>query len=403
MSTWRYRVALLAVCAALAARSDAQVISRHSGPSPLASEVRVPDEPVELPLRRDLGWAIVEGRINDKHPVRLIVDTGAPGIYLSPEFVKRLELPEAKSSGVRVRVASPGGKGLDATLHTIESLRLGDAEFRGLRALAVPQPQGESADGVLGIGMFAELLLTFDYPNGRLRIERGELPAANGRDIVTFRTPRQPYSHPVIAVNCCGQDVDFTLDTGMTGWFRFTPDVVKQCGMAQGPVDGPVARTVDRELKTQVCRLDGALKCGDVVFESPHGVVDDAIGFPLMGGLALEHFALTLDQKHHRLRFARPSKDTIVAPPLRTAGFRMQRCATGGQVFGVMSGLPAEKAGIRDGDVIGSINGRPVDECFDAARWEGLMRGESLRVGVQRGGGEEILTIAIRELLAAAK
>lgn len=382
---------------------SAQPALAQHGLSPLPGETRLPDQPVTLPINRDLGWCIVEGKINGEHPVRFIVDTGAPGIYLSPEFVKRLELPESKQGSMRVRVASPGGKGLDATLHTIESLRLGEAEFRGLRALAVPQPQGESADGVLGIGVFADLLLTFDYPKRELRIERGALPEPNGRDILAFRNPRQAYSHPVIALDCCGQDVDFTLDTGMTGWFRFTPDVARQCGMKQGPVDGPAARTIDRELKTRVCRLDGLLKCGQAVFDSPHGVVDDAIGFPLIGGLALQHFALTLDQKNHRLRLARTAPGNIVAPALRTPGFRMQRCAGGGEVFGVMSGLPAERAGIRDGDVIRSINGRPTGDCLDAARWEELMRGDSLRVGVARDGREEVVTIGIHELLPPAR
>ena len=42
------------------------------------------------------------------------------------------------------------------------------------------------------------------YPASRVTLTRGELPPANGHDILDFTQPRQAHSIPVIAVEMCG-------------------------------------------------------------------------------------------------------------------------------------------------------------------------------------------------------
>jgi len=84
-------------------------------------------------------------------------------------------------------------------------------------------------------------------------------------------------------------------------------------------------------------------------------------GFPdgLIGSAALKSFALTLDQKNHRVRFARDTATPIPAPPpMRDLGVRL-RAHPGElpEIADVRPGTPADSLGIQPGDVVLTIAG----------------------------------------------
>ncbi len=63
------------------------------------------------------------------------------------------------------------------------------------------------------------------------------------------------------------------------------------------------------------------------------------------------------------------------------------------------SGSPAQKAGIKAGDVIVSVNGDPVTDARNLARRiSALSPGTAVRLGVVRGGKEDTLTLTLGEL-----
>jgi hypothetical protein len=55
---------------------------------------------------------------------------------------------------------------------------------------AVPGRSEPEFDGVLGIGLFKDYLLVLDYPARRVRIEKGELPPTDGREVLDFEERR---------------------------------------------------------------------------------------------------------------------------------------------------------------------------------------------------------------------
>ena len=73
--------------------------------------------------------------------------------------------------------------------------------------------------------------------------------------------------------------------------------------------------------------------------------------------------------------------------------------ARGALVAEPQSGSPAEKAGIKAGDVIVSVNGEAVNDARTLARRiSALAPGTSVRLGVVRNGREEALTLTLGEL-----
>jgi serine protease Do len=75
------------------------------------------------------------------------------------------------------------------------------------------------------------------------------------------------------------------------------------------------------------------------------------------------------------------------------------RNARGALVAEPQSGSPADKAGIKAGDVIVSVNGEAVNDARTLARRvSALAPGTSVRVGVVRNGREETLTLTLGEL-----
>lgn len=393
MRTTLFKKLLTTGSLALLLAQSAMAQIHMGGPDPAPKELVLPDGGVAVPMLRHNAWAVVEAKINDQGPYRFVIDTGAPGVFLSKWLADELKLSEEKTelSGVQVRVAGPGGEGRAATLHSIQTLKIGAAELRGLRALSLDLPFSRQIAGILGMGVFRDCLLTLDYPAGKVKLERGELPAANGRDILEFTQPRQRASHPVLKVEVCGEPVEFTLDTGMVGWFRFPKKIADRCAYAYGPVDGPKGRTVDREIATRVARLNGQLKFGEYVVENPHGAVTEETDIAaLIGGRFLENFALALDQKHNRIRFARDDKKPLKPPAMRTPGFSLRPESDGLRVWHVLVGSPAERAGLKVGDTVVALMGKPADEIYGWPQWEKLLNdGRAVQVRYKPDGRGE--------------
>jgi serine protease Do len=75
------------------------------------------------------------------------------------------------------------------------------------------------------------------------------------------------------------------------------------------------------------------------------------------------------------------------------------KTARGALVAEPQSGSPAEKAGIKAGDIIVSVNGDTVDDARTLAkRISALAPGTSVKVGVIHNGKEQILTLTLGEL-----
>ena len=125
-----------------------------SPPSPTSPPKRVElaVARVELAMVRIHGVASVDVSINGSGPYRFVIDWGANLFALSPRLAQTLKLPRT------------GRDEMGNETVQVETLSLGGARFVGLTAAVDPFFDDKEEQGVLGVNVYVELLMTLDYP-----------------------------------------------------------------------------------------------------------------------------------------------------------------------------------------------------------------------------------------------
>jgi membrane-associated protease RseP (regulator of RpoE activity) len=146
---------------------------------------------------------------------------------------------------------------------------------------------------------------------------------------------------------------------------------------------------------------------GEVTFDRPLAVVPDATAGQFsapgtlgnIGGPILSRCRVTFDYGRRRVGFERG--DDFARPfEADMSGLGATRSPAGLAVRAVNPGTPAAEAGLRVGDVVTRLDGRPVAELDGAALRKLLQReGYALRVEYQRGGATRSATLRLRRLL----
>jgi hypothetical protein len=320
-------------CLALSSQAAAQMGDQ---PDPSPPKRVVLAAPVDVPLTLVNGLPIVETRINGQGPFRFGIETGANFVLISPDVATKLALK--RTGGPDVFPA-----------YRVETIAIGDATFADMPVSAGRVAQ-TGIDGVLGLPLYRDVLLTIDYPRQRVRIEKGELPAADGATVLPL-THAGPFW--ALPMKVAGQSVAAIIDTRSTGAFGFTPDAaaritfsgeLRLVGRARG------AAIAETEIKAG--RLAGDITIGRYVFPTPMGTVRPLPpGFPsepLIGARVLNQFVVTLDQRNARVRLARDAAGPIVLDePTATVPGATDYAGTYGtrQVRAVDGGLQFQREG----------------------------------------------------------
>jgi hypothetical protein len=265
----------------------------------------------------------VEVMIDGKGPFLFAIDTGA-GLQadIDPALAGQLKL---QTNG-KIRAGDPSGRNareFDTVL--IDSIAFGGVEFRGVTAMAREQrnpPNYPKVDGILGFSLFAEYLFTLDFPGKRVRLERGELAAANGSDILSFEMPHRV---PVVELRIGNLKVKAHIDSGnMVGGFIVPAAIVDKLSLASKPVTVGMAHTVSRDVEIKEVRLSDSIRLGRFEFSQPT-ISFPAIADANIGSKVLREFSLTFDQKNGRVRLVRTAS---TLPPSAEPGRQTAAPAT---------------------------------------------------------------------------
>lgn len=302
------RVLKALLTAALVAASSAAVARAQTAAAPA-----VPGTVADVPMLMRGPMPAVEVMVNGRGPFLFAIDTGAEGgARFDASLAEKLKLPKVGEA----RGSDTSGR----NVRTLDVLRADTLEFGGLRFEQVDAPSRDynlssrlpKIDGILGLGLFAGRLLTLDYPARRVRVGRGELPAADGREVIGFENPR---GVPVVELWVGGRKVSAHLDTGNTvGGFVLPEWLAKELTFASEPVVVGRARTVSSEMDIKEARLKESLRLGR------HEFPGAAVTFPAVadvanvGSRALAEFAVTFDLKNKRLRLERGALPTPAEP-----------------------------------------------------------------------------------------
>lgn len=267
-------------------------------------------EVIELPMLFRGPMPAVEVMVNGKGPFLFAIDTGAQGTArIDSSLVEKLglkpsgQVPASDVSGQNVRM-------LDT--YEVDSIKIGDLTFEKITAPSRnynTSPNFPKVDGILAFNLFAEYLLTLDYPGKKVRLEKGALPAANGTNILEYDNSRQI---PIVELWIGEQKVKAHIDSGNTiAPFILPAAVIEKAGLASEPVVVGRARTVSNEIEIRQARLKDTIRLGGFEFAEP------TVNFPSIsdaniGSRLLSEFSITFDQKNKRLKLERtkPASET---------------------------------------------------------------------------------------------
>jgi CubicO group peptidase (beta-lactamase class C family) len=240
--------------------------------------------------------------VNGQGPFLFGIDTGARG-------AARVDSAVAAKLGLevvgQVRAGDPSGRNSRMmNLVRVGALEIGGARFEGVQAAVRDYNErrigSTPIDGILGFGLFQELLLTLDYPGAKVKIERGALPPVDGTEVIPIRVDR---GIPSIDLVVDTLKVDADVDAGSMGGFSLPEDLIGRLPLAGPPQVVGHARTVSNEFDIKAARLQGSLRIGRREFTNPMLEFQPVFAMGNVGSRVLRDFAVTFDSQNRRMRW----------------------------------------------------------------------------------------------------
>jgi hypothetical protein len=158
-------------------------------------------------------------------------------------------------------------------------------------------------DGVLGLDLLSDYLVTLDFPGKVLRIDKGELPKADGVDILDYKNEA---GIAVVDLSVGSMKIKAHLDTGNAmGPFILPTSFVEKLSLGSEPVVVGRARSASGEMEIKKVQLKDMVKLGGHEFPGATVIYPALSDIGNVGVKILSEFKITFDQQHQRVRLAR--------------------------------------------------------------------------------------------------
>ena len=313
---------LLGVGLALPALGAPACPSRPAAPREPA--FRLDADSLAVPMESWRGLSVVEVTLDGHGPFRFVLDTGAQGSVIAKSLADSLGFPVVGEA----QVGSPiGDQPVPAKVVRIGRLAVGGRLSAEVSCVALDLPMGGPTThlGVLSPTEFPGLLVTWDFARRRVQFQRGALPAPDGAHIFSYEG--EPL--PTVPVEVADRRMLMHVDTGSAGGLTLPAALQDSLPLAGPPVEGRLARTVNREMRLLDARLAGTVVVGSHTLANPTIELNPLARVANIGSQVLKDFTITLDARQQRIRLqpagAPEASDAVGAhdatrPPPAAAG-----------------------------------------------------------------------------------
>jgi hypothetical protein len=210
------------------------------------------------------------------------------------------------------RIGDPADpKAITGKVARLESLEWGGAILQGMNCVFWDRGALYAAGaprGVLGLPLFADLLLTLDYPRQQVSVQKGALSGSGKEAVVAYRPSAGGTC--LIPISVAGKPFEVHLDSGSPGGLMLPKSYLDSLPLASAPVVAGRGRTVNSEFTIYHAPLNGALEIGQERFVNPDIRFNEVLPDGVVGYGILHSFAITLDQRQRRIRFQRGAGDS---------------------------------------------------------------------------------------------
>lgn len=365
--------------------------------------------PTVLPIRKQNLLSVVEVELmgqNGKMKARMLVDTGASTTILLSKTSRQLGLKPSGDLGARpigTDIRLQGAKLQSLKMGTVRLVNrwvaVGDLGFLGM-VLRV--------DGILGSDVLGLFRTTFDFLQNRLTLEdirtkappvgRGtvELPLDSMLGIPAFRVWMDD-KHSGWMILDTGARFTVLPNKMVSGDLRESSPVITPAAGAGG-ISGMLKGSRLPSLSLHHPRKGLIIEPAAALFPAdPKQNILPGTDVGVIGMNLLRRYRLTLDYQNGTARFTPLNNPNDGEGDI---GIRLNYARADAEVLGIVPLSPAQQAGLRKGDKLLSVNGRPTDgtEPVEIQRWLRGPEGSSVRLLLQRDA--ETLEISLlRETL----
>jgi predicted aspartyl protease len=248
------------------------------------------------------GKPYVMVTINGKGPFRFVVDTGTGAqALITPALADQLQLPALGQA----RLIDPSGQGQQRSqILFIQSLNLGGVEFSEVKAILHSfNTDDETCVGLLGFELFRDYLLTLDFPNRSMILAQGVLSPDGEKSVLPFRMPDGVPVVPLSIGSERGNErIEAQLDSGGVG-LALPEHLASRLNFASTPVLYANGESLATRFQLKAGKLGSDVHVGRYTFVKPMVEIHPAFPVANLGACAMQHFAITFDQKNLLVRF----------------------------------------------------------------------------------------------------
>ena len=396
-------VSVVALCVAVYGQG-----AKHETAAKPAAGQSVAQNPSEL----SGSQIFLRFRDNGSEPLWFGLDTGASSTVINTTAAAALGLkPEGSGrttgAGGQVQSSSVRGVRLD-----IGGARLENLDAMTLALTSIEGAMGHKMDGILGYEFFRRYVVELDYERQFLSLYEpaGFAYGGGGESLPLTFVNNHPYVRARVAMP--GREpVEgvFVLDTGSGLPLILLDPFVRQKRLGEPPAKTlkVTGRGVGGEVAMPVGRA-GRLLLGRYSLESPVTSFPQSGWFARegaagnIGGATLRRFKVTFDYSRSRMhlepnkRFSEPFEYDMSGLQLVAEGASFGAVT----ILRVLPDSPAAEAGLRPGDEVVSVDGRPVTEFKLAALREMLRQPDRLyELRVRRGAETVSAELRTRRLI----
>src|SRR5215207_5193157 len=396
-------VSIVALCAA--------VLGQEPKPA-TAAKAHAPQAVAQIPIELAGNEIFLRLRVNGSEPLWFALDTGAGSTVVNTMAAEALGLKlegshQARGAGGNVPSAIVRGVRLD-----IGGARLDNLAVTTIALTSIENAMGHKMDGILGYEFFRRYVVELDYENLLVSVYEpaGFEYKGGGESLPLAFELNHPYVRAKVAMP--GRDPvegKFVLDTGSNFPLILLDSFVKEKRLAEPPAKTLkiTGRGVGGEVSMPVGRT-GRLLLGSYSLENPITSFPQSGWFARegsagnIGGAILRRFKVTFDYSRSRM-FIEPNKRLPEPFEYDMSGLQVVAESPFFKTFTVLrvlSDSPAAEAGLRQGDEIVSIGGRPVTDLKLATLREMLRQPDrSYALQVRRGAETVNAELKTRRLI----
>jgi aspartyl protease/PDZ domain-containing protein len=384
--------------------------ARFAMPAPPAPDFAIAGaSSATVPFELLNNHTYVQVKVNGKGPYRFLCDTGGENV-ITPELARALDL---KTEGA-LQGSGVGEKSEDVALTKVDSVALGGVTLsRQVFAVAplsdLSAVEGVEVNGLVGYELFKRFVVKVDYANSLLTFT---LPTASADHTAGIVVPFRFNEHiPQVDGEIDGIAGKFDIDTGSRSSLDLEGPFIEAHNLSakyQPKFEATTGYGFGGASRSAVSRAS-LLKLGSVEVRDPvtdltlqkKGSLTSQYVAGNVGAGVLKRFNITFDYARQQLIFERNANDEL-RDNFDRAGWWLNMSEGGFEVLDVVPGGPAAEAGLKVGDRILAVDGKPAAQVSLPdlrVRLRSDAPGSKVALRIASGGTTREVTLTLRDLV----